>query len=374
MCRRLLSVLLVAIVALAFSLPVAAIAQVVPVVTDSGQGVVALSSGATAAAELSGITFTGGTTYYAVGDDGATSIWEITATVDTATGRLSGAPAVTGSVAAAGLGTDSEGIAYRSTTGSFFVSDEVASSIGEFDATSGATLGSVSVPAIYQPANVQSNMGLESLAWGAGGLWTANEEALAPDGSLSTASAGSWIRIQQFDSSLNAVGQWGYLTDPITAMNPLITAERSGVVDILPWTSTELLVLERELGGAVVPTFRSRLYYVDTSSATDVAAFATIDAGGFTPLNKTLLWEADFGTASNFEGMTFGPTLDNGDLSLLLISDDGGGLSQNMLSLAVTAPTPVPEPSTWAMLSTAVAAVALLRSRRHCFSSGAQRA
>ena len=168
--RRLLSVLLVAIVALAFSLPVAAIAQVVPVVTDSGQGVVALSSGATAAAELSGITFTGGTTYYAVGDDGATSIWEITATVDTATGRLSGAPAVTGSVAAAGLGTDSEGIAYRSTTGSFFVADEVASSIGEFDAMSGATLGSVSVPAIYQPANVQSNMGLESLAWGAGGL------------------------------------------------------------------------------------------------------------------------------------------------------------------------------------------------------------
>ncbi len=332
-----------------------------PVVTDPGQGVVSLSSGSTAAAELSGITYAGGSTYYAVGDDGATSIWEITATVDTATGRLTGSPTVSGSIAAAGMGTDSEGIAYRSTTGGVFITDEVASTIQEFSIATGSTLGSVSVPAIYQPANVQSNMGLESLAWGAGGLWTANEEALVPDGPLSTATTGSWVRIQQFDSSLTAVGQWGYRTDPITAMNPAITAERSGVVDILPWSSTELLVLERELGGAIVPTFRSRLYYVDTTTATDVSAFATIDAGGFTPLSKTLLWEDTFGISSNFEGMTYGPALDSGLQSLLLISDNGGGLSQNMLALAVTAP--VPEPGTWSLLATGLAAVAILRFR-----------
>ncbi len=222
----------------------------------------------------------------------------------------------------------------------------------------------MSVPTIYQPANVQNNMGLESLAWGAGGLWTANEEALVPDGPLSNATTGSWVRIQQFDSGLTAVGQWGYRTDPITAMNPFISQERSGVVDILPWSSTELLVLERELGGAVVPTFRSRLYYVDTAAATDVSAFATINAGGFTPLGKTLLWEGNFGTSSNFEGMTYGPTLDSGLQSLLLISDDGGGLSQNLLALSVTAPVPVPEPSTWVLAGTAFAFAAYLRSRR----------
>jgi hypothetical protein len=342
--------------------PSASLAQ--PIVTDPGQGVVALSSGATVAAELSGITYVGGSTYYAVGDNGAKSFWEITAGIDTSTGRLTGSPTVTGSLAAAGLGTDSEGIAYRATTGSFFVSDEVASTITEFSSTTGSTLGSVTVPAIYQPSNVQNNMGLESLAWGAGGLWTANEEALVPDGSLSTASTGSWIRIQQFDSSLTAIGQWGYLTDPITAMNPFITQERSGVVDILPWSSTELLVLERELGGAVVPTFRSRLYVVDTASATDVSAFATIDAGGFTPLSKNLLWEQNFGTTSNFEGMTYGPTLDNGMQSLLLISDNGGGLSQNLYALTVTAPVPVPEPTTWALLGSAGLGALATRLRR----------
>jgi hypothetical protein len=353
---------LVAAAGVVFVLGLAVDGLAAPVVTDAGQGVVTLSSGTSAAAELSGISYAGGSTYYAVGDDGATSIWEITATVDTATGRLTGSPTVTGSIAAAGMGTDSEGIAYRSTTGSVFIADEVTSTIQEFSTSTGSTLGSVSVPAIYQPANVQSNMGLESLAWGAGGLWTANEEALVPDGSLSTATTGSWVRIQQFDSSLTAVGQWGYKTDPITALNPFISAERSGVVDILPWSSTELLVLERELGGAVVPTFRSRLYYVDTATATDVSAFATIDAGGFTPLTKTLLWEESFG-ASNFEGMTYGPALDSGLQSLLLISDSGGGLSQNMLALGVTAP--VPEPGTCGLLATGLAAVAILRFRRH---------
>jgi len=338
-----------------------------PVVTDPGQGGVALSSGSTDAAELSGITYAGGSTYYAVGDDGATSIWEITAAVDTATGRLTGSPAVTGSIAAAGMGTDSEGIAYRSTTGSVFIADEVASTIEEFSTATGSTLGSVGVPTIYQQANVQSNMGLESLAWGAGGLWTANEEALVPDGPLSTATTGSWVRIQQFDSSLTAVGQWGYRTDPITSIGSLGGLARSGVVDVLPWSSTELLVLERELGvqdlGVVeVPTFRSRLYYVDTTTATDVSAFATINEGGFTPLTKTLLWEESF-LLSNFEGMTYGPVLDSGLQSLLLISDNGGGLSQNMLALAVTAP--VPEPGTWSLLATGLAAVAILRFRRH---------
>jgi hypothetical protein len=47
-----------------------------------------------------------------------------------------------------------------------FVCDEVASSITQCGATSGALIGGVTVPTIYASANVQSNMGLESLAFG----------------------------------------------------------------------------------------------------------------------------------------------------------------------------------------------------------------
>jgi hypothetical protein len=341
-----------------------------PTVTDTGQGLVSLSSGTTGAAELSGITWLGGTNYLAVGDNGAQAFWRLTVSVDTNTGRITSS-SVTGSIAAS-LGSDSEGIAYQASTGSVFVSDEVASSITRFNATTGATIGGVSMPAIYASANVQSNMGLESLAFGAGGLWTANEEALVPDGSLSTTSQGSWVRIQRFDAALQAAGQWAYRTDPISALTTLTTAERSGVVDILPWTASTLLVLEREFGGSFIPDFRSRLYGVDVTAASDVSALASLTGGGFTPLSKTLLWQSGFGQ-SNFEGMTFGPTLADGQTSLLLISDNASGAAgsrQDLYALAV-----VPEPATITLLLVAGAIVigrSRVRIRRtasagHCF-------
>ena len=58
-----------------------------PTVRDPGQGVVSLSSGSTAAAELSGITWTGSTNYLAVGDNGAQAIWTIIAGVSGVSGN-----------------------------------------------------------------------------------------------------------------------------------------------------------------------------------------------------------------------------------------------------------------------------------------------
>jgi len=337
-------------------------------VVDPGQGRVALSSGTTAAGELSGITWTGGTSYLAVGDNGAKSLWQLAVTIDADSGWVTGG-AVVGAVPAPGLGTDSEGIAFRSATGSVFVSDEVASSITQLDATVGVTLGSVGVPSIFAPANVQGNMGLESLAFGAGGLWTANEEALVPDGPLSTTTQGSWVRIQRFDAALAPAGQWAYRTDPISALTSLTTAERSGVVDVLPWTATTLLVLEREFGGAVIPDFRSRLYGVDLATGSDVAGVASLTSGSFTPLTKTLLWEGSFGT-SNFEGMTFGPMLSSGFTSLLLVSDNGGGIAQDLYALQLV---PEPRVGLLAVLAVGGVFVAVGLSRRRLLDDWSDR-
>ena len=54
------------------------------------------------------------------------------------------------------------------------------------------------------------------------------------------------------------------------------------------------------------------------------------------PVSKTLLHEFNAGSA-NFEGITLGPRLDNGDYALVLVSDDGGGglNPQKLLSLRI---------------------------------------
>jgi hypothetical protein len=100
-----------------------------------------------------------------------------------------------------------------------------------------------------------------------------------------------------------------------------------------------VLVLEREFGGAVIPDFRSRLYAVDVSGATDVSNVRMLAAGGFVPAAKTLLWQRGF-PFSNFEGMALGPPLADGRRSLILVSDDGGGVggqNQRLLPLTIRA-------------------------------------
>ena len=329
-------------------------------VVDPGQGAVALPKGATAASELSGLAWTGGSSWLAVGDNGAKVLWQVEAGIDGATGRIL-TSTVSGSIAAPALGSDSEGIAYRPDLGGVWVTDEVASTIIPVALPGGVAPSAVTVPAIYTPANVQSNMGLESLAWSGSTLWTANEEALVPDGAVSTTTAGSLVRIQRFDAAGTATGQWAYRTDPIAAMNPFITQERSGVVDIVTWSATTLLVLERELGGAIVPTFRSRLYAVDVAGAADVSAVASLLDPGVTPLAKTLLWERSF-ASSNFEGMSWGPEA-GGGRSLVLVSDDGGGMTQSLYALVVV-PEPGPLLLPLAAAGTALLIAAVRRMRR----------
>jgi len=316
-------------------------------ITRSGQSPLVLRSGSTGATELSGITYAGGTNYYAVGDDGAPTIWQVYTSLDSRSGRVR-STLVTGGISAPELGSDSEGIALGPSGNRVWVSDEVASTINEFSLATGQKTGSIAVPNIYRPANVQNNMGLESLTYGSGRLWTANEEALRSDGALSTTAAGSWVRIQEFDGpDLAARRQYAYRTDPISRLSPFVSVERSGLVDLLALPNGQVLALERELGG-YLPRFRTRIYLVDFTGASDVAALSSLASGsGFTPVGKTLLWQGDTGF-SNFEGITLGPRLTDGSYALLLVSDDGiGAMAQRQDSFSlilsgVTAPAPAP--------------------------------
>ena len=311
-------------------------------VVDPLQGAIILSSGATGAAELSGLTWAGGTLFYAVSDN-LPRAFPLTITFDPALGTITSAtlsPAVT-----LAAGSDCEGIAYNAANDSVYVSAEVGPAIREFSLADGSLLQTLSIPPVF--SNHRTNLSLESLSLEPGhqALWTANEEALTVDGPVAWTDAGSVVRLQKFDSALQPAGQWAYVTDPVAGdiINPGRDVEVSGVVDLIALPSGQLLVLERELGFGL---FRNRIYEVDFTGATDVSAIASLNGAPYTPVAKILLWEGFLGT--NFEGISLGPLLDDGRQSLVLVSDNGGSLSQRLKALILAphvAPTPTPTPT-----------------------------
>lgn len=302
--------------------------------------------------ELSGLVRTGGDQYLAVGDTGALLV-PLAIGVDTATGAVTGVTA--GAPVTLAGGVDLEGIAWDPTTGSVWVSDEVGPAIRRHDPATGALLGTLSVPPVFSSA--RTNRSLESLTRDpvAGALWTANEDALVPDGALASLAAGSVVRLQRFDAAGAPAGQWAYPTDPIPG-GPLGGNQTNGVVDLLALPSGELLVMERSLSSLL---FQVRIYAVDFAAATDTSALAGLIGGTYTPVSRTLLWSSG-SVLGNFEGLALGPLLDDGSRSLLLIADDNGGNSQAIYPLRIRF---VPEPGTAALLGTALMGLAARRSR-----------
>jgi hypothetical protein len=328
---------------LALTLPAAAAVTI----TDPGQGVFDFSA---SAAELSGLTWLSSDTFHAIGDaTNQRTVYELSIAVNPATGRITSASVVQTVTLATGY--DLEGIAWCRPRGTWFVSDEGQHPAGGFlrehILPGGALLQTLAIPAPMQ--NDRSNYGLESCSYGAGALWTANEEALAQEGALSTASAGSLIRLQRFNHLLAAAGQWAYQTDSFGFDNSFTNAERSGVSDLLALPDGSLLVLERTLGVDFFTSFRNRIYLVNFAGATDVSGIADLDGASFTPVSRTLLWERNMGSVQtrNFEGLALGaplPSLGANSYSVILVADNGGGMQQHLYALVVNgvvAPAPI---------------------------------
>lgn len=328
-------------------------------IQDPGQGPYSIAN--SSSTELSGITHIGGDTYLAVSDAQA-GFYSLSITINPAAGSINSA-SVGGFTAFAG-GSDYEGIAYNPANMSVFASSETNSSIGEFQISTGALLENVVVPSVF--ANARSNKSLESLSYEAGfqTLWTANEEALSTDGDASSAGSGTTVRLQKFDQHLNPAGQWAYHVDPATENIPFPPASSfSGLSDLVALPDGRLLALERELGGPT-PGIRNRIYSLDFNGATDTSALAGLAGESFIPVNKTLLWEEDFDLLdiSNFEGMVLGPTLNNGDYSLLLISDDAGNqLAENLYALTLSGVNPVPVPPAVVLFGSSLIFLAFFR-------------
>jgi hypothetical protein len=333
-----------------------------------------VDTGGTSPRELSGLTYDAASgAWYAISDDDA-RLQRLAIAIDPATGRISGAetssvlPLTQADGTPLPPGRDLEGVGLSGSGGSVFVSDESGPSLREHALSDGRLLreiGPASAPALGIYASQRANLGWEALSVAAGGaaLWLSNEEALTPDGPAGTGSTSTLVRLQRFDASLTPDLQLAYRVDGGIVAGAIGNVN-AGVSDLVALPGGDLLVLERAAGlVSFTPDIdlRIRLHLVDASLATDVTGLPSLAGGGFTEVTKTLLWEGLF-PDHNFEGIALGPTLAGGDRSLVLVADDGSGLSGGLYALRLTGL--VPEPGTASLVGGGLALLAA-RRRRH---------
>lgn len=177
------------------------------------------------------------------------------------------------------------------------------------------------------------NKTLEGLAITPDGrhAWIAMEAALRQDGPEPTPQApGGPCRFTQIDiASGEIVRQIAYIPDaiPRAPIPPSADAD-NGVVEVLMLDAHRMLVLERAYMAGLEDRTRNsmRLYLMDTRQATDTLGVTALKPGNHTPATKTLV--ADFANfpvltkLDNAEGMCWGPKLQNGNRTLLFVSDD----------------------------------------------------
>lgn len=241
---------------------------------------------------------------------------------------------------------DFEGIATLDASAStVLLAEEGTPAIREFGLVDGPAHRVIGTPPIY--AEGRPNFGFESLTHHAisGSLWTANEEALTPDGSLSSQAAGTIVRLQRLvrnpDGEYAAAEQFAYRVEPLHG-SP-ISGSRSGLCELVALPSGRLLALERSLAFSFSGLFQTRIYEVETSAASDVGGLPSLTGAPFTPVGKRLLWS---GSLNNLEGLCLGPQVSPGQYALLGIVDDGDPLSTGaVVAFDLTGPVACPADS-----------------------------
>ncbi len=294
------------------------------------------------AGNYSGITPLGGDRYAVVSDKDSTDGFHIfRIEISKATGVVTnveyegffGNP--TGTRTWNGYSTrDCEGIAYHP-SGSLFISGEGDQQIMEYTLRGQPTGRRLAVPEIFTKKHIVNNMGFEGLCYDTAThlFWTTTEATLPADGpyvTVRTPSVINILRLQSFNNDLKPAKQVAYRMD-IGRTRKDGRNYAYGVSALCPYGDGRLLVVERELNvtkryfGSEAVT---KIYLVDALSAPAISD--TTDIAHLNPdqyATKQLL--TSFTTKirpfnidwANFEGLCWGPTLEGGRRTLLLLND-----------------------------------------------------
>ncbi|UZH55287.1 esterase-like activity of phytase family protein [Salinimicrobium tongyeongense] len=179
----------------------------------------------------------------------------------------------------------------------------------------------------------RNNGTLEGLAtsYDQKGIWAAMELPLVTDGPKPKLYATkSPVRITYFDKKTGEpVKQFPYRLEGIAKI-PWLYFAVNGVTDLLEYAPDKFLILERGFAAGHGQKGNTvRIFDVDASLATNTLDINNLRVSFNNPAKKTLLYDFKWAKKflsqeiiDNIEGITFGPTLPNGNQSLILISDN----------------------------------------------------
>jgi len=231
---------------------------------------------------------------------------------------------------------DPESIRFDPATGNLWYTSEGSY---EFDldpfvaeaAPDGSFVGAPALPEIFQMSGGEElgpreNLVFEGLTFAADGesLWIAMEGPLYQDSAESTFESTSYTRIANIDRDGNVLAEYALEVDSLPE-EPTAFAT-IGVTEILAIDDTRFLVIER--GGIETPdAFNNyiKVYEIDVAGATDIATLPALEGQSFTPVAKRLVLDlnaTDVDPIDNTEGISWGPVLENGNRSLVLVSDN----------------------------------------------------
>lgn len=178
-----------------------------------------------------------------------------------------------------------------------------------------------------QEAGPRENLVFEGLSLSVDGhsLWLGMEGARYEDGETPTFGSTSLTRMTNIDRTGNVLGQFAYELDALPEEPAGFGT--SGVTEILAISEKRLLVVERATVEDAEGIFKNfiKLYEVEIAGATDISSTEALTGAEVTPVTKRLVLDvnaAGVDPVDNIEGISWGPELETGDRSLVLVSDN----------------------------------------------------
>ena len=212
--------------------------------------------------------------------------------------------------------------------------------------TDGEFVRQLSTPDIFNfvdnaSAGARNNKLFEALTVApAGALYVANEDALFQDGNITTLTEGSVIRIVKLDVNNNkAQAQYAYNLPPIPidGTQGSSTKPENGLAELLAISDKQFIVLERAFAPGAGNTIRLVLSEIEPNT-TDISEIDSLQDALYTPLSRYVLLDMSISyegiRLDNIESLSWGHTLENGNRTLVLVSDNNYSTSQETLFLA----------------------------------------